>query len=233
MLDPLNLILLAAAIVLFWRLYLVLGTRTGNERPPLEPYVRREGEPAVRPPSPPDPAAETLTNTVDETMTDRQSIWKGFAAEGSPAAAGLAAIVQADPSFTPKLFLSGAKRAYEMIIEAFAGGDKPSLKPLLTREVYEGFSRVIGQRAAEGLRLDTQFVGIKRCDIADANVDGSRAAVTVRIVSEVISVTRNGAGEVVEGDPKELRETTDVWTFERDTTSRDPNWKLAATDEDA
>ena len=56
------------------------------------------------------------------------------------------------------------------------------------------------------------------------------AYVTVKFVSELISVTRDAEGDVVEGDPKKVREVTDIWTFARDITAKNPNWKLVATE---
>lgn len=231
--DPFNLILLAAAIVVFWRLYTVLGTRTGSERPPFDPFARRSGEAPGAPKPVPAPVSDAPAPVALGEAEPKQPVWQGYAREGSSLAQGLEKIAAADLSFTPKAFVAGAKLAYEMIIEAFARGDKAALKPLLTREVLEGFARVIDGRAAEQRKLETRFVGINKADITEATLDGSRATIAVRFVSEMISATRNAANEVVEGDPQEVRQITDLWTFERDTSLRDPNWKLAGTDDDA
>jgi predicted lipid-binding transport protein (Tim44 family) len=117
-----------------------------------------------------------------------------------------------------------------MIVEAFAKGDKAELKNLVSREVYDGFASEIDQRGKNGLKLDTKFVGFEKAEVAAAEMQGKRASVTMRFVSQLISATLDNSGAVVEGDPKEIREVVDVWTFERDVNSRDPNWKLVATE---
>ena len=117
-----------------------------------------------------------------------------------------------------------------MIVTAFAEADKKELKPLLTSEVYKGFAQVIDQRAADNEKLDYQFVGIESAELASADLSRRKASVTVKFVSEMISATHSAAGELVDGDPNQIRQVTDVWTFERDITSRDPNWKLSATE---
>jgi predicted lipid-binding transport protein (Tim44 family) len=157
-------------------------------------------------------------------------VWKGFAEAGSPVAAGLEKLAAADKQFNVSAFLEGAKVAYEMIILAFGQGDRAALKDLVSKDVFDSFSRAIEQRDKAGETLEQKFVSIDRADILAADMRGRKASITVRFVSELITTTRNKAGEVVGGDPKQIDETTDVWTFERDTSSRDPNWKLVATE---
>ena len=230
--DPLNLLILAIAVVILFRLRSVLGRRTGNERPPVDPFARRRSE-TTR-----DEANDNVVNLPQnrggETPATPDSaaepVWKGFAKENSALAEGLVSISEADRQFQPKTFLEGATAAYEMIITAFAKGDKATLKTLLSRDVLEGFSNAIDSREREGRSLEQRFVGIDKAELVSAELRGRKAAVAVRFVSELISATRDKSGEVVEGDPKQIREVTEIWTFERDTSSRDPNWKLIATD---
>ena len=96
--------------------------------------------------------------------------------------------------------------------------------------MFDSFSRAIDQREKAGETLEQKFVGIDKADLVAADVRGRKASLTVRFVSELVSATRNKTGEVIDGDPKEIREITDMWTFERDVGSRDPNWKLVATE---
>lgn len=231
--DPLNLLLLAIAVVVFWRLRSVLGMRTGNERPPAEPYA------------PPKPEAETgkvLRFPRDETKTEPQEkpaeedakpVWTGFADAGSAAAAGLEQIAAADGNFTPKAFVDGAKLAYEMIIEAFARGDRAALKPLLSKQVFDGFSQAITEREQAGQKVESRFVGINKAAIVQASAQDKKAVVTMRFVSALISATYAKDGTLIEGDPKQIKEISDVWSFERDLGSRDPNWKLISTEDPA
>jgi predicted lipid-binding transport protein (Tim44 family) len=171
----------------------------------------------------PAPAAPPAPENAEER-------WKGIAEPGSPAAAGLDAIIAADPGFDAQHFLAGARAAYEMIVTAFAQGDRRTLKGLLSREVYEGFEAAIREREARGETVETRFISIDKADIAAAELRGRVAQVTVRFVSQLISVTRDRSGAVIEGTPDKVTDVTDVWTFARDVSSRDPNWKLVATE---
>jgi predicted lipid-binding transport protein (Tim44 family) len=228
--DIYTIIFLALAVFIFLRLRSVLGQRTGRERPPYDPYQARE---AARPapsdnvvalPRPAEPAPKPV---VDVAPADR---WKGVAEPGSVAATGLDAIVTQDPSFDPKHFLTGARAAYEMIVTAYAQGDRRNLKTLLSREVYDGFESAIKERESRGETAETRFVSIDKADITGAEVKGKSAQVTVRFVSQLVSVTRDRAGNVIDGNPDKVTDVTDVWTFARDLSSRDPNWKLVATE---
>jgi len=120
--------------------------------------------------------------------------------------------------------------AYEMIVLAYADGDRKTLKNLLSKEVYDGFVAAIADREARSEKVQSSFVGIRKNDLTGAEMKGTEAHVTLRIVSELISATRDAAGTVIDGDPDTVAEVKDVWTFARDTRSRDPNWRLVATE---
>ena len=158
--------------------------------------------------------------------TDR---WKGLAEPGTPLAQGLDAIAAQDSSFDPRHFLSGARSAYEMIVLAFANGDRRALKDLLSSEVYESFETVIKDREKHEQKTETRFVSIDKAELVGAEARDRAAQLTVRFVSQMISVTRDKAGTIVDGNPDKVADITDVWTFARDITSRDPNWKLVGT----
>ena len=117
-----------------------------------------------------------------------------------------------------------------MIVLAYAEGDRRTLKNLLAREVYEGFEAAIRERENKGETVETRFVAIDKSDITGAELRGRTAQITVRFVSQLISVTRDNSGNVIEGNPERVTDVTDVWTFARDLSSRDPNWKLVATE---
>jgi predicted lipid-binding transport protein (Tim44 family) len=117
-----------------------------------------------------------------------------------------------------------------MIVTAFAEGDRKTLKQLLSREVYDGFVSAITEREGRGETIEFKFVGIDKADITGASAKAQTAQVTVRFLSKLVSATHDKAGAVVDGDPTHVGDVTDVWTFARDTTSRDPNWKLVATE---
>jgi predicted lipid-binding transport protein (Tim44 family) len=145
-------------------------------------------------------------------------------------AAGLDAIARDDESFDAKHFLTGGRAAYEMIVTAFAEGDRRALKNLLSRDVYEGFDAAISEREKRGETVETRFVSIDRADVTGAELRARTAQITVRFVSKLVSVTRDRAGAAIEGSADKVTEVTDVWTFARDLSSRDPNWKLVATE---
>lgn len=229
--DPLNLLLLAIAVIVFWRLRSLLGTRTGQERPPAEPYSPRTGLEDGRTVTEVSGNRDKVQQNESPADSTEQPVWAGFADPGSAVATGLDRIAAADRGFSVRIFVEGAKVAYEMILGAFARGDKSELKNLLSREVLESFSQAIDQRERDGQQMESRFVGINEASIASASLTGKKASITVRFVSELISATLARDGSVVEGDPKEIRENTDIWTFERDITSRDPNWKLVSTEE--
>ena len=216
---------------IFLRLRSVLGQRTGRERPPYDPYSARD---AVR--SSAGEKVVTLPGRVAQPApaptpaTERGEPWKGVAETGSPIAAGLDAIKAADPNFEAQHFLTGARAAYEMIVTAFAHGDRRALKGLLSREVYDGFEAAIREREARGERIETRFVSIDKAEIAGAELRGRIAHLTVRFVSQLVSVTHDRSGAVIDGSPEKVADVTDVWTFARDVSSRDPNWKLVATE---
>jgi len=230
--DIYTIIFLALAVFIFLRLRSVLGQRTGRERPPYDPYSARD---AVRTPTTdnkvvtlPRPAEASPPPVVEAApATDR---WKGLAEPGSAAAAGLDAIVAQDPAFDARHFITGARAAYEMIVTAYAQGDRRNLKGLLSREVYDGFESAIKEREARGESAETRFVSIDKSEITAADVRAKTAQITVRFVSQLVSVTRDRAGNVIDGNPDKVTDVTDVWTFARDLSSRDPNWKLVATE---
>lgn len=229
MFDIYTIIFLALAVFIFMRLRSVLGQRTGRERPPYDPYSARD---TVRPA---DNVVALPGRTADKQPPPVEALppaerWKGIAQPGTPLAGGLDAIVSEDKSFDPQHFIAGARAAYEMIVNAYAEGDRRTLKNLLSREVYEGFEAVIRDREARGETVETKFVSIDTTDITAAEMRGKTAQITVRFVSQLISVTRDRAGNVIDGSPDKVTEVTDVWTFARDISTRDPNWKLVATE---
>lgn len=221
---------LVAAVVIFFQLRNVLGRRTGSERPPFDPYSASRK-----------PAADDASDNVvalprkrapGEPAADVYADIDAFAKPDTDLNKGLRTIKDNDASFEPKGFVDGAKMAYEMIVMAYADGDRKTLKNLLSREVFDGFVAAISEREAKSEKIQSSFVGIDKADIVSAEMKGSEAHVTLRIVSELISATRDKAGTVIDGDPETVAEVKDVWTFARDTRSRDPNWKLVATEEE-
>ena len=132
--------------------------------------------------------------------------------------------------FDPHEFVGGAKAAYEAIVTAFARGDRKMLKGLLAKEVYDGFEQAITEREKRGEKAESNFVSIDKADLAAVEVKGKTAQVTIAFVSQLISVTRDAQGAVVDGSAEQVSEVNDIWTFSRQLGSRDPNWLLVATE---
>lgn len=227
--DFVTIFFLVAAVIIFLQLRNVLGRRTGSERPPFDPYSARNAEKPVADSD--NGKVITLPRRDGENRAEEKfTSVDAYAEPGTELNEGLRSIATADPSFDPKEFIHGAKTAYEMIITAFAEGDRKSLRSLLSKEVYDGFVEAIKDRESRSETVKSTFVGIGKADIVSAEMKGREASVTMRISSQLISATYNKQGEVIDGDPENVGEVNDVWTFARDTGSRDPNWKLIATE---
>ncbi len=228
--DFVTLFFLVAAVLIFFQLRSVLGRRTGNEKPPFDPFSPRD---AVGGPEGGESGkVVTLPRREGGDEDDRLSSLDTFAKPGSELNLSLREVLKNDPSFDPKEFLNGAKMAYEMIVMAFADGDRKTLKNLLSREVYDGFDAAIADRESRGEVVKSTFVGIEKADLTHAEIRDSEVQVTVRIISQLISATYDKAGALIDGDAEAVAEVNDLWTFARDMRSRDPNWKLIATESD-
>lgn len=222
-----TLIFVVAAVFVFLQLRNVLGRRTGHERPPFDPYSGSAREAGG------EEAAETDNVITLPGRTDPVEPYADIdklAKPGSDLNAGLRAIQDADASFDAKEFLGGAKMAYEMIVMAFADGDRKTLQNLLSKDVYEGFEAALDEREARGETVQTNFVGIDSIDYSGAQLRDDEAHVTVSVVSQLVSATRDSEGRIIEGDPEAVAEVKDVWTFMRHVRDNDPNWRLEATE---
>jgi len=212
-------IVLLAMIALFvgLRLYAVLGQRTGHEQ---RPVTRPEASPSLEPPAAP---VEPNANPAEPS---------GFAFEQN-AAAGVRAIISADPAFDVARFLEGAQSAYRMVLEAFWKGDREELTHLASADVVAAFDSAIREREAAGHQLDNRLVAIERAIIDDARLEGRSAEIDVRFDAFVAAVTRNAEGDLVAGSMSDAVPTHDIWTFQRQLGSANPNWLLVETDEAA
>jgi predicted lipid-binding transport protein (Tim44 family) len=236
--DVTTLLFLILAVVIFLKLRSVLGRRTGHEQARHERYKAQQ-EASQRAKVAAQDKVVTLPRRDREEVearpvepavrSDVEERAKGLAAGDTGLAKGLVDIVRADMSFDPDQFLKGARAAYEIIVTAFAEGNRKTLRDLLSREVYDGFAGAIADRESRGEQIDQSFVGIKSSDIVEAELKNGMAQLTIKFVSELISATRGKAGEVIAGDPKRIKEVTDIWTFAREVASRNPNWRLIAT----
>lgn len=215
------LVLASIAGLILFRLYTVLGRKTGNERRPQQ-NLPTFGAQEAQPKETAGPLLEDRTDKPDDMKDQPEQV-----------RSALIEIKLADKSFETDRFLAGAKRAYEEIVVAFAKGDKESLRPLLADDVYAAFSGVIDHREKRQEKVEFTFVGFGDVRITEASLINSMANITVSFASQFISATSDSTGAVTEGDPKSVRSATDIWTFERDVRSADPNWRLVATSGEA
>lgn len=212
------LVLAGIAVFLILRLRSVLGTREGFEKPPISgPAGNRTSR---------RPEFDVIEGGPDHDITDHVE-------DGSSSAKALAAMKMAEPGFQVGTFLEGSRAAYEMILMAFESGDLSPVNDFLSSEVAESFQSVIDMRAEQKLTVDASFVGVREVVLKEAEFDRetSEGEVTVRFVGELTSVVKNANGDVVEGDPTEIKRQKDVWTFARIMGSDNPNWQLVATGE--
>ena len=212
------LVLAGIAVFLILRLRGVLGTREGFEKPAVtrpEPSSRM-GKPDF----------DVIEGGPDLDITEHVE-------EGSDAAKALAAMKRVDPSFNVSEFLGGARGAYEMILMAFEKGDLDSIVPFISEDVYEAFASVVDERQRQGLTIDAKFIGISDMSLTDAAFDefSKEGEMSVRFKSEMTSVVRDNAGDIIEGSETEIKRQQATWTFARQMDAGDPTWKLVATGE--
>ncbi|WP_455477706.1 Tim44/TimA family putative adaptor protein [Bartonella sp. B41] len=226
--DVVLVVALVAVVIIFVQLRNVLGKRIGFEKPPFDPYSDRskrqiEAETAD--------SVVSFPNKVNSQKRDFSEI-DAISPEGSALNEGLRDICKSNPSFSPQFFINGARVAYEMIVTAFAKGDRNQLEKLLSQDVFASFCAAIEKREKNGEIVHFTFVGINKIEFVSATIQEKEEFITVRIVSEMISVTYNKQEELIEGDPDDIVEIRDVWTFVRSSLSSDPNWKLFATEDE-
>lgn len=236
-----TLLSLIVAVIAIVKLRSVLGRRTDDDDARVD---RRRREAAMQ-----RTAAEAKSDKVVAlprrereaepqeqavTVAEVEERIKSFAGEDSMLAKRLMDILAKDSKFDPDGFLRGARQAYEMIVTAFAEGNRRTLRDLLSSDVYESFSRAITEREQRGEVIDQSFVGINKADILEAEVSPKGvASLTVRFVSQLITSTRDKAGNIIDGDETRIKDVTDIWTFSRDIGTKDArrnlNWKLVGT----
>jgi len=218
--DIIILAFIAGFLVL--RLRRVLGRRDGHEGGYQDQFRDRE-----------DPESDTKADDNVVHLPDRAEdvdVADIDVSANDPIGAGIIQVRVADPSFDPAGFAEGAKMAFEMILNAFASGDRKSLKGLLSPDVYKNFDNAISEREAAGEKLEDTLVGIRSSEIVEASMDGHHGVITLKFVSEQISALRDSENNIIDGNPNEVIDVTDFWTFSRDTRSKDPNWTLIGTE---
>jgi predicted lipid-binding transport protein (Tim44 family) len=209
-------ILAAIALFLVLRLRSVLGTREGYEKPPEISGPARSNR-------------QRSFEVIEGGGTDPDI--SDFVDPESQAGKALAAMKRVDPDFSVGEFTHGARQAYEMIVMAYESGDLETLRDFLSPEVYQPFADAIAERNERGYTVEASFVGVREVTLVDAHYDArsDEGDVTMRFLGELTSVVKDREGRIVEGDPNEIKQQRDVWTFTRHMGSDDPNWLLTGT----
>lgn len=211
------LVLAGIAVFLILKLRNVLGRRDGFEPTATE--------------ADPQPATRRNFEVIEGTASQEDHDILDHAEAGSAQAKALAEMKVAEPSFGVNDFLNGAKSAYEMILMAFQRGDLSEVRAFLSEPVAEAFQSVIDARTEKRQTITAQYLGTRETTLAGAEFDPATGMgeVSVRFTADMIVVTRDGEGNIVEGDPKASRKQRDTWTFARHMGQDDPNWLLLAT----
>jgi predicted lipid-binding transport protein (Tim44 family) len=238
--DLITIVALVIAVIVVLRLRSVLGKRSGDEAARYERYKAQEAAretaranaaaaadkvvtlPRKDRTQPPTASVAEMDVSLEQRMTK-------FAGGNPAVARGLIEIVKADSSFDPDGFIKGARAAYEMIVMAFAEGDRKTLKDLLNTDVFGGFEAAIREREARKETIEQTFVGLSGAEVAEAHIRDGAAQLTVHFISDLISVTKDASGQVVSGDDRRIKQVNDVWTFARALNATTPNWQLIAT----
>jgi predicted lipid-binding transport protein (Tim44 family) len=194
-------ILAGIAVFLFLRLRSVLGTREGFEKPRMQPKNDA-----------PKRDFKVIDGGEDKDITDNVD-------KNSKSAEALKLIKSEDENFTVNEFLSGARSAYEWILMSFEKNEIDEIRELLSEEVAEAFDAVVDQRVSQGLTIEAEFIGIREMKLVEATYSSNTktAEISVSFVGEMTSVVKNSSGEIVEGDPKQIKRQKDTWTFSKDT----------------
>ena len=214
----LQIVLLAAvALFLFWRLRSVLGSREGFEKTMQEIQTKTNNvQPVISTPK----ADDDLDNDISDYVEDN-----------SENAKTLKLIKDGNKDFTVESFVSGAKKAYEIILMAFENSDLKTLKPLLEKPVYDSFKTVVENRAKKQLSIEASFIGMRDIRITNVYFDKktNTAEITVAFKSEISTVVKDKGGKIIEGDPNEIKKQKDIWTFSKKLTDKKPIWFLKST----
>jgi predicted lipid-binding transport protein (Tim44 family) len=213
------LVLAGIAVFLILRLKSVLGTRDGFE-------PSRSDAPTAGPTEKRRPEFEVIDGGPDHDIEDHVD-------RDSKAAKALAEMKRVEPDFSVTQFLQGARGAYEMILMAFENGKLDEVMPFLSEDVYEAFAQVVDARQEKGLSIQAEFIGLRETSLSDATFDATTnsAEISVKFIGELISVVRDSEDNIVEGKPGQAKKQKDIWTFEREMSAGDPNWRLVATGE--
>lgn len=207
-------ILLLVVIVIYSRLKNVLGTRP-SETPKATPL-----------------SEESAAKIFDIIMAENAKNMKEEIKDITPRTelTPLQQELQKIPNFSEEAFLNGARRAFEIIVTAFAKGDMETLETLVSSKLVKKFQEILHQRQTEGITAETDLICFKTAEITEAKISKNNIAkLSVKFETEQVNLLKNSEDKVIEGDENFVQNITDIWTFERNLTSTNPNWLLIST----
>lgn len=217
---------LIAAGLVFW-LRSVLGTRHGDERERPNPFTTPTPEKQTRSAV---PEAAGLKDVTTLSLPETRPVLPRNVTLATPKVEGdLMELARQEREFDLARFAQGAQDAFVMIVEAFAEGDRATLKTFLEPQVYAAFDGAISAREKNGERIKTEIHAVRKMDIMDVRLDAKTAYVTIRFVADETCVVRGSGNEILSGDPDRITEMNDIWTFSKPLRSRDPVWFLHET----
>ena len=214
-----EIILLAAlSAFVFYRLWTVLGTRTGEEKTRDWPTAAKAESTQI---------IESDNVIVLPNRKVRPSETSNESTRSFDSA--LAQLKENDPTFNEEIFLRGCSRAFEKIVVSYANGDHTQLKKLLSKDVYTKFSDAIDARQQSGQQMEAQ-IDFVEAEIVDVKLTKTSASITVQFSSEQMLATVNADG-VSHDNPARLKaNVSDVWTFKRTFSSTSSIWLLVKTE---
>ncbi len=215
-------ILLVAVVLIFQKLRSLLGTRPDEE----VTRIRISDENAAR-------IFDMIAKEAEKQQLTARTAAEGFsgtAEEETEELSDTDKTLANIPGFNKERFLTGAKRAFEIIICAFSQGDTETLENLVSPQLIKKFQEIIEDRRAQGITAETDLIGFEQAEIVNADIDEeNNTKITVKFISEQVNLLRNKDNEVIQGDENFIQNITDIWTFERCLTSVNPNWLLVST----
>jgi predicted lipid-binding transport protein (Tim44 family) len=215
---------LVAAGLVFW-LKNILGTRHGDERERPNPFTQAPAEkPAIQPAA----AIPSDALMIDDGLV-KPDLPRNVSFANDAAEQQVFEIARAERDFDLLNFAQAVQDAFVIIVEAFAQGDRATLKNLLSDKVYAAFDGALNEREASGEKVETEIHSVRKMEFVGARIDGSMAHITLRFIADETCVVRNEAGDILSGDPDRITEMNDIWTFSHELKSRDPRWLLSET----
>jgi len=227
-------IIALVAVFILLRLRSVLGQKMGDENNDF--FRPKPSDQTPKPDGQKNEAIVQILGKIDRIVKEKPKDAKNndddkYAKtnENEPIGKDIAELKTADPMFNASHFLEGAKMAFEMVFDAFVKGDKNTLGMLLTQDICADFVSHVDEREKQETKMETTLLSVTPQEIKRINVNKNLVRIAVQFESEQVTVERGKAGEIISGNPSDVQHVIDEWVFERDISSKNPNWKIIET----